>query len=49
MHRSKESFQINVGCKWGSTADSVLGKPTAVDNDLLLSFKMKRANFHLVG
>lgn len=49
MYRSKGSFQINVDCKWGSTAGSLLGKPTAVDNDLLLSFKMSRASFHLVG
>lgn len=49
MYRSKESVQINVDFKWGSTAGSLQGEPTAVDNDLLLSFKKSRASFHLVG
>lgn len=48
MYKANGSFQINVDCKWSSTADGLLGKHTAVDNELLLSLKMNRASFHLV-
>lgn len=48
MYKASGSFQINVDCKWSSTTDRLLGKHTAVDNELLLSLKMNRASFHLV-
>lgn len=40
---------MNVGCKWNSTAASLLGKHTAVNSVVLqLSFKMSKASFRLV-
>lgn len=48
MYKANGSFQINVDYKWNSTADGLLGKHMAMDDELLFCLKINRASFRLV-